>query len=363
MQGYEITSLSRKTQELIKQESLDTNADGLINKDNGELANLLSRTGKKDINQLCYNSWLDAKKEDLIVGGILSLASAHAMKNSYNSRPQITLSKLKKEANELFTKHNGTKPEPKSLDIPRTIVTPNPEAVIAYERLDKQIGGDIMKFAKERQIELQKELDQLRLDEIAERKAWNIKCAEWKPKVSMKECLKQSLKNNKTIAFRQNLPIAATIGILGLTSLGAAIHLFIAKPNQGVAKLIGNNNNYTPVERPRSEYEDQFRKVFGEEAELKEYTPQKGEYWISILKAKYGVDDAVAEKMAHKIKEVIYGDPLIGKQSPVMYLPETWTFEGNTYKFNNDNLPEKTINYSDDVKTEMGKMSKDIKYE
>ena len=42
MQGYNISDLSKKTQELIKQNNLDANQDGRINEDNGELAELLS---------------------------------------------------------------------------------------------------------------------------------------------------------------------------------------------------------------------------------------------------------------------------------------------------------------------------------
>ena len=45
-----------------------------------------------------------------------------------------------------------------------------------------------------------------------------------------------------------------------------------------------------------------------------------------------------------------------------MYLPQTWTFEGKTYQYNDNAQADKTENYSDDVKTEMGNMNKDIKY-
>ena len=38
-------------------------------------------------------------------------------------------------------------------------------------------------------------------------------------------------------------------------------------------------------------------------------------------------------------------------------------FEGKFYKYNENTLPAKTENFSDEVKTEMGKMSKEIKYE
>ena len=66
--------------------------------------------------------------------------------------------------------------------------------------------------------------------------------------------------------------------------------------------------------------------------------------------------------MANKIKEMIYDDPKASKQTPIMYLPQTWTFEGKTYQYNDNAQADKTENYSDDVKTEMGNMNKDIKY-
>ena len=67
--------------------------------------------------------------------------------------------------------------------------------------------------------------------------------------------------------------------------------------------------------------------------------------------------------MANKIKEMIYDDPKASKQTPIMYLPETWTFEGQTYQYNENATVVATDNYSNDVTTEMGKMSKDLKYD
>ena len=114
----------------------------------------------------------------------------------------------------------------------------------------------------------------------------------------------------------------------------------------------------------KTKFEKGFEKLgIPKDTELKEYVPQKGEYWISILKARYGADEKTAQKMANKIKEMIYGDAKASKQTPVMYLPETWTFDGTTYKYNDNTKADKTEKYSDNVKTEMGKMSKDLKYE
>ncbi|MBQ8762270.1 MAG: hypothetical protein IJZ26_03070, partial [Clostridia bacterium] len=52
MQGYRIKDLDSTTRQLIATNKLDKNNDGLINKDNGELAELLSQAGVSDIQQL-----------------------------------------------------------------------------------------------------------------------------------------------------------------------------------------------------------------------------------------------------------------------------------------------------------------------
>lgn len=121
------------------------------------------------------------------------------------------------------------------------------------------------------------------------------------------------------------------------------------------------------TENEHNEWEQMYRTAYEglsipADTPLKEYIPQRGEYWISILQAKYGVDDVTAHKMANKIKEMIYGDSRAAKQSPVMYLPETWTFEGKTYTYNDSIDAAKTNDFTDEVKTEMGKMGKDLKY-
>lgn len=171
--------------------------------------------------------------------------------------------------------------------------------------------------------------------------------------------------------------------VMGATVLGTTYFTV-----RGLSKLFGRNlnvdNNPTPtimktepqvqslpkaVEQPakhkelKAKFEEGFKELgIPENIELKEYTPKRGEYWISILKAKYGVDDVTAQKMANKIKDMVYDDPKAPKQTPVMYLPQTWTFEGKTYQYNENAAVITTDNYSDDVKTEMGKMSKDLKY-
>lgn len=357
MHGYEISSLSKNTQDLIKSQNVDINADGLINEDNGELADLLSKTGKNNIDELCYDSWFDAKKEDFIVGTIFLGGGTHFLNTAYKLRPCIQLRDLKSEAKDLYTKYNGVKPQPLSLDVPRSIAKVNDKALEEMKKYDEKI----VDFIQAEQLELQAKFDNNRMNEIERRKAWNQKCAEWKPKVPMKECLKQGLKKLKKGNRLFKLPISTALGLLGLGGFALAAYLFTSKPGKGFAKFTGEND-YIPVERQRSPIEEQFQQVFGEDAVLKEYTPRKGEYWISILKAKYGVDDATAQRMSHKIKDVIYEDSLAAKQSPVMYLPQTWEFEGKVYQYSDSAKVGKTEKYSDDVKTEMGKMGKDITY-
>jgi len=96
--------------------------------------------------------------------------------------------------------------------------------------------------------------------------------------------------------------------------------------------------------------------------DLVEYTPKRGESWISILKAKYGVDDVTAMAMAHRIKYMCYDDSLASKQSPVMYLPRVWNFNNKTYYYNDSTDAGRCREFSDEVKTEMGKMSKELVY-
>ncbi len=150
-------------------------------------------------------------------------------------------------------------------------------------------------------------------------------------------------------------------GLFALGALVASAYMFLRKPEE---KKIQMTDCISVNKKPQynNEWEAKYIEAFGNDTQLIEYKPQKGEYWISILKAKYGVNDEIAQKMANKIKEMIYGDSKAAKQTPVMYLPETWMFEGNTYNFNTTAVPEKTTIYSDDVRTEQGKMTKELKY-
>ena len=152
---------------------------------------------------------------------------------------------------------------------------------------------------------------------------------------------------------------------LGLTALGTVASWTLPFINKRKFLVMENEQVEQKVQQKvyKNEWEEKYKQAFGEDTELKEYIPQKGEYWVSILKAKYGVDYTTARKMANKIKEMVYNDPKAAKQTPVMYLPQTWVFEGKTYNYNENAVVTTTDNYSNDVKTEMGKMSKDIQYE
>lgn len=155
-------------------------------------------------------------------------------------------------------------------------------------------------------------------------------------------------------------------GILGLCSaLSAGL----------TAYLIGREPTETPIratrfirepEPPKDLAKDAVKLIQGlnlpAQTPMIEYIPQKGEYWTSILKAKYGVDETTAQKMAWKIKQVIYDDPKAPKQSPIIYLPKVWDFGGKRYEYIENSKPKTTSEFSNEIKTDMGKMKKDIKY-
>ena len=95
-----------------------------------------------------------------------------------------------------------------------------------------------------------------------------------------------------------------------------------------------------------------YNDIFGNDTKLIEYKVGAGEYWTSILQAKYGVDIETAQKMTHQIKEKLYGDSTVAKQPTTMVLPETWEFEGKVYVFDEEATPHKTTKFSERVVTE-----------
>ena len=357
MLGYEIKELSSKTQMLIKQNNLDVNQDGRINEENGELAELLSHTGKKNINELLYDSWWEAKSNDLFFGTAIGGAVTGAgVANYFAFKPNNSISDIKRNALRRFTAMNPDRPLPVSEDIPRTIVSYNEEAMEQLKKLDKKIGSNTYQDAIERGKKLQEKFDLDRDLEIALRKAHNQKCANWKPKYTMREALNYVKNRIKIARTMQGVGIA-----FSLVGLGMAAYFALRKPEEKSIQMVDDAPK-AEQHQYNNEWEEKYTKAFGDDTSLVEYIPQKGEYWVSILKAKYGVDDETALKMANKIKEMIYGDAKAAKQSPIMYLPQVWDFEGNTYNYNNNAVPEKTTMYSDDVKTEQGKMTKELEY-
>lgn len=159
--------------------------------------------------------------------------------------------------------------------------------------------------------------------------------------------------------------IAATFGCAVLTVI-EALH---ARKKDKTLKLEGEKEfviSQKPVENNdlKQKFVEGYKNIgIAEDTPVKEYVPNKGEYWTAIIKAKYGVDDKTALEMTHTIKQAIYDDTNASKQPPVMYLPETWNFNGKTYHYSDSHAPIESSTQSGNVKTEMGKMNKDIQYE
>ncbi len=317
MGGFKINDLNTEAQSIIRKRNIDKNNDNLINDNNGELATLLSATGKKDIHEL---SEKDDTIKYLLLGEAAAGAGSGILGNKFldDSRRQVSSKEIQESASKIFKQNQD--------DV---------KAYKSFGKFGKYITGYVPK---------EKTIEQARNEAISN--------------------IQDQLKSSRR---RGNLLMGVTLGFAVLTVI-TALNAHIGKKPIHYVK---DETNVTPKQQETAqptELENKYRDAFAglgvsKDTELKEYTPQKGEYWISILKAKYGVDDVTAQKMANKIKEMIYDNPKASKQTPVMYLPQTWTFEGKTYQYNDNVHVEKTDNYSDDVKTEMGKMGKEIKYE
>ena len=310
MSGYRIADLNRKTQDLIREKGIDQNKDGLINDDNNELSNLLSQTGKTNIQEL---SDKDMSQAYLVLGEAATAAGLSLMANHFldGARKHVPEDEIKKSAQRIF--------EENKLDM------------AAYKQYGKYVTGYVPQ-------------PKTMTDAMAE---------------ARKNVLEQAKGCKRAGRFYFGLSLA-----MGAITVFTLLHARVTNKD---VKYVGDKVK-TAESKPqnteiKNEWESKFKSAFGESTSLKEYVPQSGEYWISILKAKYGTDDATAQKMANKIKELIYGNPKAAKQSPIMYLPEKWTFEGKTYTYNENAKPDRTENFSDDVKTEKGKMNKDIKFE
>lgn len=358
MLGYNITELSTKTQDLIRQNNLDANQDGRVNEENGELAELLAKTGKKDINQLVYDNWWQAKKNDVLWGTALgTVVAGKGVTMCMEASTDKSFSGLRKRALKMFANGNQDRPFPVSEDVPRQIAELEADAMEQLKKLDKAISGDTYEYALKSRELLQASLDEERLAEISRRQAHNRECLNWKPKYTMEQVFKDIRKS----FIKSNIYKGLGAGVV-LAGVALASYFIAKKPDKTVEMKHDTVSTDTSSKQYNNEWEEKYSEAFGSEADLIEYTPQKGEYWISILQAKYSTDYETAKKMANKIKEMIYGDANAAKQTPIMYLPETWNFEGKTYNYNVDAIPEKTTEYSDDIVTEQGKMSKDLEY-
>ena len=159
------------------------------------------------------------------------------------------------------------------------------------------------------------------------------------------------------------LIVSAICSLAGLFTAGLAGYMYGRKANEKEIYV-----QRFPVEpEPAQNLPEEAKKLtkglkLPVNTPMIEYTPKKGEYWTSILKAKYGVDDNTALEMANKIKEAIYDNPKAAKQPPIMYLPKTWEFNGKIYEYQENTSVEATHKFSPDVKTEMGKMDKDLEF-
>lgn len=176
---------------------------------------------------------------------------------------------------------------------------------------------------------------------------------------SMREGRRQGKFYSK-FCFAASLGLAALSTILMLSSSGKNKKLKLEgeqTPEKIQQKPVENNDL-------KQKFVEGYKNIgIAEDTPVKEYVPNKGEYWTAIIKAKYGVDDKTALEMTHAIKQAIYDDTNAAKQPPVMYLPETWNFKGKTYHYSDSHAQIETSTQSGNVKTEMGKMNKDIKYE
>lgn len=399
MQGYRISDLDASAKQLIKDKKIDKNNDGLISKENGELAELLSQANVGDIQQLGEK---DERLKKLLMfeiagGGITTAAwlwgeakenkaCTEARANNYEMRlkrnQQAEMQEkehINKIVKNLAKKANIT--DAGLMDEITELVKKAEERDVKITDLEYKHGGFGFKTVPKPQEEVLAKCARQLKDAIGD--AQNFRTSGPKVGETIGESIVNNTKNLKHLTKLKGLLgtaiCAFSLIVNPFTMVPASVITALAiDPNKRYKVNIGESNAIAEQSTEKQSVDKQnvehqyFKQKFeqgfkelgvSEDTELKEYTPKKGEYWISILKAKYGVDDITAQKMANKIKEMIYDDAKAAKQTPVMYLPDTWTLEGKTYNYNDKTEASKTDNYSDEVKTEMGKMSKDLKYE
>lgn len=405
MQGYRIKDLDSTTRQLIATNKLDKNNDGLINKDNGELAELLSQTGVSDIQQLGRkdNRLKNLLMFECVAGGTVGGAAllCELADNKANTKASIDAAKLREqqrlaEAKRIddivddLAKKGNIKEEGWKKEI-RKLVCWGEKNDLQIKNVSQKYGGltwQTEPLVRETKIPTSRVVQEV--SETLSTQTSNNIAGVTKGK-GFKSILKKMLNFGKNGKFMRGLKGApAAVALL----FGLLVNPFTMVPtcvatalliNPNARHKVGMDNSDAmaePTVQPqaidvepkpvkeiseqeeiKTKFEETFKELgVSEDTELKEYVPQKGEYWISILKAKYGVNEEVAQKMANKIKEMVYDDAKAAKQTPIMYLPETWTFEGKTYNYNANAIPARTSDYSDNVKTEQGKMTKDLKY-
>ena len=410
MRGYRISDLDSTTQQLIKDKNLDQNGDSLINEDNGELAELLSQAKVGSIQKLGKR---DKRLEHLLMfelaGGAATgaawlwseaqvnndnTAASRAYYKEMQQHAKAEEERINKMVNNLAKKNNITNKS--TIEEVRKLVISADSRDCDITHLEYKWGGLAFREAPRPQQEVMAKC--ARNLKNAAKGASAVRLSPTESMTSAMFDMPKRLTSKKGLKFLKG--IKGIKGLRGITAAAIATFAMLVNPFTMVpasvvtALAIQPGKRYEvgmgesdavaepkqpqaqtkpktmPVVQPteqeeiKAKFEEGFKELgISEDTELKEYIPQKGEYWISILKAKYGVDDAMARKMANKIKEIVYDDPKASKQTPVMYLPKTWTFEGKTYHYKESTKAVTTKEYSDDVKTEMGKMSKDIKYE
>lgn len=112
MTDVSISSFRQDVQDYIEQHHLDGNGDNFINSDNGELAELLSKCGETDINNLYNTGTLRAPYTNLTIGTTLAgfgtsyagqkLTSRDILQKEYEAYSQNQL-----KANEIIHNYNN----------------------------------------------------------------------------------------------------------------------------------------------------------------------------------------------------------------------------------------------------------------
>lgn len=128
MSGFKIECFDKNVQKLIQESKMDKNNDGLINDDNDELADLLSKTGKSCVQQLnkfdSYFLWPGLlTSSGLLAGSVISFdkqMSKDTPKNREEFRKMLfkpgeyaTGEEIDQKVNAVMKKYQNFKPAKK----------------------------------------------------------------------------------------------------------------------------------------------------------------------------------------------------------------------------------------------------------